>query len=398
MNKKTLLLILPIIVIVCIYYINKTNPIVAHSVNKKVDQNNQIVSAKNLENFVGQSAKEAQNPQLGTSNVKDFTVNNSVKQNNQKELQKICEGIDFVNFDCYQKYYQGLVKNQGIQAAFEDLRSRYNQNNYVVAQCHPLTHVIGNIAVEKYATVEEAYAHGDSFCWSGYYHGVMEGIALKIGEKNIISQLNDICKDMNGKANYSFDYYNCVHGLGHGLMDLTGDELFDSLKMCDNLTGVWEQNSCYSGVFMENIITDNKNHFTNYLKPNDPLYPCNAVDEKYKNTCYLMQTSYMLKVNNGDFNKVFSLCEKADSAYINNCFISLGRDASGRSVSNVMQTKITCDLGKSFEARSNCIIGAVKDFISYFHSDIQAKTLCNSLSKDLQNICSDTTENYYKSF
>lgn len=149
---------------------------------------------------------------------------------------------------------------------------------------------------------------------------------------------------------------------------------------------------------MENVIVDNKNHFTKYLKPGEPLYPCTAVGDKYKGTCYLMQTSYMLKVTNGDFAKVFLLCEQAGDAFRATCFQSLGRDASGRSVSNAETTKNTCNLGKNFEAQSNCVIGAVKDFISYFHSDMQAKELCASLDTGLQSICFSTAESYYKSF
>ncbi|MDO8493182.1 MAG: hypothetical protein Q7S19_01410 [bacterium] len=345
------------------------------------------------EDLIGQSAMEVKNPQVGRSN-------NAVVASQAKKIKLpvICQGSESQIFNCYQKHYKNLVKTKGVQAAFADLRQRYNENSYVVSQCHPITHVIGDTAVEKYPTASEAYLHGDSFCWSGYYHGVLEGILSKIGMDKAISEMNNICKDIPGKSVYSFDYYNCVHGLGHGLMAITDTELFKSLNLCDGLSGSWEQTSCYGGVFMENVIVDNKNHFTKYLKPAEPLYPCNTVDEKYKSACYLMQTSYMLKVSGQDFAKVFALCEKADKNYIPTCYQSLGRDASGHSISNVISTKNSCYLGKDFYAKSNCIIGAVKDFISYFHSDVQAKTLCNSLTDDLRAVCLSTATDYYKTF
>lgn len=348
-----------------------------------------------VEDLIGQSSIEVKDPQAGRSN--DAVVSRQ-KTEQMNKLAVICQGTDANSFDCYQKHYKGLVDGRGIQAAFEDLRQRYDQNSYVVSQCHPLTHVIGNSAAEKYQTASEAYLHGDSFCWSGYYHGVLEGVLSKIGMDKAVAEINDICKDIPGRSKYSFDYYNCVHGLGHGLMAITSDELFQSLKLCDGLQGTWEESSCYGGVFMENVIVDNKNHFTKYLKPSEPLYPCNAVDERYKSACYLMQTSYMLKVSGQDFSKVFALCGKADKNYIATCYQSLGRDASGHSVSNVESTKKSCYLGTTFEAKSNCIIGAVKDFISYFHSDVQAKTLCNSLGDDLKAVCLSTAESYYKTF
>ena len=148
---------------------------------------------------------------------------------------------------------------------------------------------------------------------------------------------------------------------------------------------------------MENIMIDNKNPFTKYLKPAEPLYPCNAVEEKYKTSCYLMQTSYMLKVTGQDFSKVFALCREADAGYEVTCFQSLGRDASGQSLSNADATKAKCALGADYNEKSNCIIGAVKDFISYYHSDKEANVLCAVITEDLRKVCLDTATTYYKS-
>ncbi len=384
MNKKVLFLLTLIFIIGAIYFLvqSRTIPKVSKAAPLSAD------------NFINQSAKEVQDPQAGRSD--DVTAGSAAQT---AVLPDICQkSADKGNFYCYQKYYTQLVKNQSITAAFADLRARYNKDGYVVSLCHPLAHIIGSAAVEKYPTVSEAYTHGDSFCWSGYYHGVIEGIAEKLGTTKMFNSLDDICSGITGKEQYSFDYYNCVHGVGHGIMELTGDELFQSLSLCDKLTGSWEQQSCASGVFMENVIVDNKNHFTKYLKPDQPLYPCTDAPEQYKSTCFLMQTSYMLKVSSGDFTKVFVLCGQAPEAYRASCYQSLGRDASGRSNSNITVTKKTCELGQNFEQESDCIIGAAKDFVSYFHSDKQALQLCTSISSDLQNVCTQTVTDYYKVF
>ena len=112
-----------------------------------------------------------------------------------------------------------------------------------------------------------------------------------------------------------------------------------------------------------------------------------------------MQTSYMLKVTKYDFKKVFDLCEKADKGYEDTCYRSLGRDASGSSISNVEQTHAKCSLGKNYEQQSNCIVGASKDFVSYFHSDVQAYALCDSLDdKNMTQLCRETVKDYYKVF
>jgi hypothetical protein len=311
----------------------------------------------------------------------------------------VCTGVNSQNFECYEQHYIQIIKKEGIKAAFDDLKVQYKQNSYVVAQCHPITHSIGREAALRFKTPGEAYTQGDSFCWSGYYHGVLETFVGKIGRTNLPEEMDRICDGVEGKERLSFDYYNCVHGLGHGVMAITEDELFESLDYCDNLTGTWEQQSCASGAFMENVIVDNLNHFTKYLKPAEPLYPCTASPEKYKNTCYLMQTSYVLKVNGGDFSDTFAWCRKAEEAYRGTCLQSLGRDASGRSSSNAAETKRTCLLGENLFEQSNCVIGAVKDFISYFHSDTQAEGLCASLEDaELISTCQLTAASYYAQF
>lgn len=323
---------------------------------------------------------------------------NTPKETTSASTNSICQG-ETDPFSCYEKHYQALIKNKGIPAAFTDLKARYAKDAYVRAQCHPLTHVIGREAALKFKTPGEAYSAGDSYCWSGYYHGVLETYVDKVGVKNLPTQIDHICDGVKGKDRYSFDYYNCVHGLGHGVMAITNDELFKSLDYCDFLEGSWEQESCASGAFMENVIVDNLNHFTKYLDPKRPLYPCTDSPAKYKNTCYLMQTSYILKVNGGDFADTFEWCRKAEEPYRATCVQSLGRDASGRSTSNVDATNKLCMLGKDYFEKSNCLIGAVKDFISYFHSDKEARLLCNSFAdKQLIDLCLTTTESYYAQF
>ena len=135
-----------------------------------------------------------------------------------------------------------------------------------------------------------------------------------------------------------------------------------------------------------------------YLKNDDPMYPCTAVEDKYQEQCYLMQTSHALQLKNYDFKVVFGLCDTTPQPNDIICYQSLGRDASGQSISNVEQTRDKCLLGRDFEAQSNCIIGAAKDFVSYFHSDVQAKQLCDSLEPSLATVCHSTVKGYYASF
>lgn len=300
---------------------------------------------------------------------------------------------------CLEKNYQVYTEQKGVAAAFTKLKAAYKTDPNVQADCHQIAHVIGRTEADKVNNVDQAYAQGDNFCWSGYYHGVMEAIVVKIGEKNLPHALPTICAQLAKQKPYSFEHYNCVHGLGHGIMDVNNSDLFKSLSECDLLNDTWEQQSCYGGVFMENEMDEvNPDHHTAYFKADQPMYPCTAVADKYKGQCYLMQTSHALRAANEDFSQVFTECSNVETQYVDTCYQSLGRDASGNSSSTVGPTVSSCMLGQTMDAKQNCIVGAVKDFISYYHSDTQANTLCEALPSDLQANCQTTKIQYYATF
>ena len=81
------------------------------------------------------------------------------------------------------------------------------------------------------------------------------------------------------------------------------------------------------------------------------------------------------------------------------CLQSLGRDASGRSSSNASETKRTCLLGGNFFERSNCVIDAVKDFISYFHLTNRRRSFArHSKTPNSSRRAAFTSASYYAQF
>lgn len=315
-----------------------------------------------------------------------------------------CSRENQVTFSCYKKELSTITANQGPQVAFSLVKTEYEKVPYVKSQCHQLAHVIGRAAYVRYGNITDTFAQGDQFCWSGYYHGAMEQLTDEKGYDYTLNNANDICKGIAEKQRYSFYHYNCVHGLGHGFMFvIEGGDVFKALSACDKLTDSWEAQSCWGGVFMQNIMNAqgpdaDPSETPKYLRASEPMYPCTAVAEKYKQQCYLMQTSYALQTVGYNFAKVFGLCDGVEQTYRLTCYASVGRDASGQSISDAERTKATCMLGSSVPARTYCIQGAAKDFVSYFHSDIQAKQLCSILEISLQSDCYQTVTSYYATF
>ncbi len=374
-----------------------------------------VIFLVTLASFVLQRNKSATHEQAPPENVifqpegkmvsQSLDIKNEIEspqttKNAQTTPDEPC--YESYNYKCYSKYYRDLVKNSGAVVAIDDIKNRSEKNSTLLSICHPLMHVIGREASTNYKTVSEAFTKGDSFCWSGYHHGIMEGIIEKIGRENISSEINTICADVPNKENYTFDYYNCIHGLGHGIMAEFEDDVPISLKMCDGLIGNWEQQSCYSGVFMQNIIDStnvaNTSNTVKYLKPEDPMYPCNMVEEKYKEQCYLGQTSYALQVTGYNLKKVFDMCAETEQPYRNICNQSMGRDIANQASHEPRQTKNNCELPNDMNDTTNCIIGATKEIVSYYHSDKEAFEFCSILDTDYKNICDDVTRSYYSVF
>lgn len=302
------------------------------------------------------------------------------------------------DYDCWRDRLWRLVEQDSPAAALADARVANDQVPFVTRNCHQFAHEIGRAAGHKYGDVAEAYANGDDFCASGYFHGVMEAIADLLGEETLFAQVDDVCADFREERPYALEHYNCVHGLGHGLMAVTYAELFRALDGCDGLTDGWERESCLSGVFMENIMAkDNPHHTTAYLRDDEPLYPCTDVDDSYKQGCYIIQSSHALSVVGYDFAAVFDLCLSIEAAFQTICIQSLGRDVSGHTLNDVPRTVELCMLGPDEFAQENCFIGAAKDYVYHFHNDTEGLELCAAIEDPgMSGRCTETIEVFYR--
>jgi hypothetical protein len=122
---------------------------------------------------------------------------------------------------------------------------------------------------------------------------------------------------------------------------------------------------------------------------------------QYKRQCYLRQTAYALQTRGNDFAQVFGLCAAVEDGFRPACYRGLGANAgvqgiqqNGADVSEAESTRTLCVLSDDQEARSECVVGAAKTFIYYYHGGAQAKALCDSFDADLQAVCLRTVERF----
>lgn len=253
---------------------------------------------------------------------------------------------------------EGPLKNYIHEYGPKQTTQQLNILSPEFGSCHDPAHKAGRISYELLG--EKAFKECGAECHSGCYHGATEAYFKDHGTANLSKNLNTLCgNELNG-----FFSHQCIHGIGHGLMAWANYDIFEALKSCDLLDK--RQDSCWTGVFMENFVggladkKDATGHFTKYLS-NDPQYPCTIVDDKYKGSCYFLQTSRMIQIFGSNFEKVAKACLDAPKQYQRECFLSMGRDVGGVFRKNAPEAIKACLTAPEGEYRVDCLDGAIQD-------------------------------------
>ncbi|MBI2355797.1 MAG: hypothetical protein HYV13_01145 [Candidatus Doudnabacteria bacterium] len=285
---------------------------------------------------------------------------------------------------CYKAAFEVYMKQNGGKKTLILLDDLQNLGGYAKSNCHPLSHIVGNIALHVYGSVPKASPEYLPVCHSGYYHGLLEEyLATAPSYEEGVAK---VCG--SPKENY-FNWFQCTHGLGHGIMQFRDDEVPQSVKDCDILDPEYAAREiCYTGAFMENITTEEKTgHKSKYTKPENPLYPCDIVERQYKSSCYFLSSSMILKLNGWNFEQGFKWCDKAEADFRHLCYQSMGRDVAGSTLRNDQESKRLCLYGGSEDARNNCYFGAVRDYINEKGEFDSAIRFCKFIDADYQQYC-----------
>ena len=291
-----------------------------------------------------------------------------------------CEG----RFSCLEQAFGNLAYEDGPRDALAEFDRQIAADPEIERNCHRIAHMIGAAALVRFdGRVGKAFAEGSASCWSGYYHGILERAYADVSADDLGPVSRELCSDADVRRT-AFIAYQCVHGLGHGLMLFTSYDLPQSLAVCDELATSWDQTSCTGGVFMENI-SSSYGITSKWLRDDDPIYPCKTVAERHKLYCYLMVTSRILPFVQWDFAKAGAVCRQSDPAWIATCFQSLGRDASGQTRGNIEEILAIC--AKSGDMERECVYGAGRDLTSNDGGSPRSKELCRSARDPLQEYC-----------
>ena len=286
---------------------------------------------------------------------------------------------------CFQQAFGNISYYEGPKAALA-LASRLYHGGADPA-CHRVSHFIGAAALVRFnGNVARALAAGDSTCWSGYYHGVLERALVRaksVQPAALAAVARPLCSN---RAIRPIVVYGCLHGLGHGLMIATGLNLPISLEVCSRLGRWWDRDACRGGVFMENLSTS-YGFRSVWLKDDDPVFPCDWVGRAAKRRCYLNVTSRILPSVDGDWEETAARCSRVERDFVDECFQSFGRDVSNRSNRNPEQIAERCALARPFGHQGVCVQSASYDITTNFASGTQSRELCGVVDVEVRPQC-----------
>jgi cytochrome c553 len=284
---------------------------------------------------------------------------------------------------CYRQAFGNLAYKEGPHKALAVLAADDRTMPGVHADCHQISHWVGHAGLLYYKNdAGTALSHGAMTCNSGYYHGVLQLALAGLPKSKVVKKSQHLC-DARAVNVDDFLLYQCVHGLGHGLMIYSGDDLPWSLSTCHKLLTSFDRVSCTGGVFMQNL--DTTMGVSKYLSNKNPIYPCNIVKERDKVYCYLMVTSRILRLDGYNWKKTAGWCRKAESGWVATCFQSMGRDASGATQYIAKNTIQLCSYAGKNE--DECLYGASRDYANNYAGGKEASVLCNDGPKRYRGYC-----------
>jgi hypothetical protein len=308
----------------------------------------------------------------------------------QSNLNNNLVSVDQKFINISKEKFKNIVLENDSKYAIDLLKEDSKNDKQVLSICHDILHQIGHTSFHKYKNLTQVLLFQDDFCNSGYLHGVFEEYFSV--SNDAIQELPKLCeKDFSRK----FDQWQCYHGIGHGLMYLTGGDLDKSLKLCNETLNTEENKGyCYNGVYMEIFNTQVLAKEINFVDKNDPSLIClnRNID---KDSCYFYLPTYFSQTLNTPYVNIFEKCEQLnESKYKKSCISGIGSEALKRNSDKVKEVFNLCHQANGYFNQVSCIYGMVGISVNQNASIEQAKNICKQSPIIYKFFCNEKVKKF----
>ncbi len=278
------------------------------------------------------------------------------------------------------------LEQQTPREALTQLAELSEKRIVVLRSCHPLVHELGRAAYAKYKDLGKTLSFQEEFCSSGFIHGVLE--AYFVDSEDIFVAIKTACSPY---ADNSFIAWDCYHGIGHGVMFYTANDLPKSLQLCTTLPTPHGKATCVSGVYMENFMTDQKLHPSSFLRSTDPFYPCKQSYSTHTEYCYAFAPIYLLQINKNHYKEALVLCDTVGNENRSYCLYGVGNYSAKENILQPAFTQSVCAMLHGVD-RNACIAGMINRYITHYGSPDVAKSVCPRLNSTNKLVCERTIQ------
>jgi hypothetical protein len=161
--------------------------------------------------------------------------------------------------ECYQAHFLARLADAGVREALSTLEAVAAVDVDVERDGHVYVHAIGITSYSPDVDVSSVFSECTTLFQSGCYHGVLQAHFMAVGEVTS-DVVRELCQAYREPGADQWVLFQCLHGMGHGLTMFYGHHLPRALEGCDLLDARWDQQSCYGGAFMENIMNATNPH------------------------------------------------------------------------------------------------------------------------------------------
>lgn len=278
-------------------------------------------------------------------------------------------------------YWADRITDRGAHDTYAEFKVQNNE--MPLARQHFSAHVIGELIADSLGA-EGVKVCDASFAF-GCYHGLFGSIIARGGEGEV-TRLNAACLAAYGPLGTG-----CQHGIGHGILEYTGyARLTDALALCGQTTETVPLLGCSSGVFMEfnAPLTGPAGELApmdRSFNPEQPYYPCTAVPERYRASCYYELGGWLHRAV-GEYEKVGTLCSALASSNRMHCFLGVGAMIAPVEGYEVEKAGARCDMFAASDRRA-CRAGVWWSFYQVPEFRNEADTACMYGDRQEQAAC-----------
>jgi len=279
------------------------------------------------------------------------------------------------------------ASREGLGAALDSLATLSKRDAKVAALgpagLHQVAHMLGRVAIER--------AHNDPLVFrecrpgflSGCQHGVMEGYFATHPPVDSAS-LAALCTRV-APSSPPIAIHECAHGMGHGVVEVTGEDIDRALGLCGALGNgdLWRE--CTDGVFMSAVQSD----IASFVKGGrNNGRRCDRFDKRYAPSCWSYEAAFSLTRDAKDLTKSLAECDDAPSNAVAACYWGFGKQSAGLYPDQPDRIASACREGKSNRG-ADCRAGAVAYYTDVSWTADGAVSFCRILKPNEKNDCYD---------